>query len=288
MPMGKLLVITLNRGFAVNIGLTVLRRFLAERFYDQAAQTAYYLLLSMLPFFIFVLSLLSLFPVNEEMLFRFLRPFLPEQSFALIEDNVQEVLRNGKGRWLYLSLAGAFWLSSVTVQSLARSLDLANGYVRRRGFWLSLFRDLGVTLLFMLIVPLSLLLPFVENILHEVVSYYDRVDDWEGWLFLWPKVKWGLGTLFLFFFFLMFYKFVPSGKLLFRHVLPGAVLSALGWQLFSYLFGGWVTAVDYTRLYGQFSGIIMLVVWLYMTAVIILISGLLNAEWHRAGKKEVG
>lgn len=272
----------------MNTGLRVLRRFVKERFFDQAAQTAYYLLLSMLPFFIFVISLLNLFPVNEEILFRFLRPFIPEQSFQLIEDNVREVLRNGKGKWLYFSLAGAFWLSSVTVQSLARSLDLANGYIRRRGFWLSLFRDLGVTLLFMLVVPLSIVLPFIENILHQVIAYYDRIDDWQGWLFLWPKIKWGLGTLFLFAFFLLFYKIVPSGKVLFRQAIPGALLSTIGWQLFSYLFGGWVTAVDYTRLYGQLAGIIMLVIWFYMTAIIILISGLLNAEWSKSKKKEVG
>ncbi len=268
----------------MKIGIKVLKRFISERFFDQAAQTAYYLLLSMLPFFIFVLSLLNLFPVNEEILFRFLRPFIPEQSFLLIEDNVREVLRNGKGKWLYFSLAGAFWLSSVTVQSFARSLDLANGYIRKRGFWLSLIRDLGVTLLFMLVVPLSILLPFIENILHEVIAYYDRIDDWKGWLFLWPKVKWGLGTMFLFVFFLLFYKIVPSGKVLFRQAVPGALLSTLGWQLFSYLFGGWVTAVDYTRLYGQLSGIIMLVIWFYMTAVIILISGILNAEWSKSKK----
>ncbi|MGN7410787.1 YihY/virulence factor BrkB family protein [Sporosarcina sp. SAFN-010] len=272
----------------MNTGLRVLRRFVKERFFDQAAQTAYYLLLSMLPFFIFVISLLNLFPVNEEILFRFLRPFIPEQSFQLIEDNVREVLRNGKGKWLYFSLAGAFWLSSVTVQSLARSLDLANGYIRRRGYWLSLIRDLGVTLLFMFVVPLSIVLPFIENILHQVIAYYDRIDDWQGWLFLWPKIKWGLGTLFLFAFFLLFYKIVPSGKVLFRQAIPGALLSTIGWQLFSYLFGGWVTAVDYTRLYGQLAGIIMLVIWFYMTAVIILISGLLNAEWSKSKKKEVG
>lgn len=269
----------------MTIGLRVLQRFINERFYDQAAQTAYYLLLSMLPFFIFMLSLLNWFPVDEESLFRFLRPFLPEQSFVLIQENIEEVLGSGRGKWLYISLIGAFWLSSVTVQSLARSLDLANGYIRKKGFWLSLIRDLGVTLLFMLVVPLSMLLPFIENILHQVVAYYDAIDDWEGWLFLWPKVKWGLGTLFLFLFFVFFYKVVPTSKITLKQALPGAILSALGWQLFSYLFGSWVTAVDYTRLYGQLSGIIILVVWLYMTANIILLSGLLNAEWMRSKRK---
>ena len=58
----------------------VVVRFFKERFFDQAAQTAYYLLLSMFPFLIFIFSLLSLFPVNEEMLLTFLRPFTPDGS----------------------------------------------------------------------------------------------------------------------------------------------------------------------------------------------------------------
>src|SRR6185437_2936496 len=113
----------------------VVVRFFKERFFDQAAQTAYYLLLSMFPFLIFILSLLSFFPVNEEMLLTFPRPFAPEQSFTIIEDNVHLILNKGQGKVVYVSLIVAFWISSMAVQSLARSLDLANDYVRRYPFW---------------------------------------------------------------------------------------------------------------------------------------------------------
>ena len=252
--------------------------FFKGRFFDQAAQTAYYLLLSLLPFFIFVLSLLSFFNINEGMLFSFLRPFVPQESFSLIEENVREVIRNDKGNVLYASLIAAFWISSMAVQSLARSLDLANGTIRTGPFWKVLIRDLGITLLFMLVVPLSLFLPLIERVLHELVTYYDTIEEWQGWLYIWPNIKWGLGTLFLFVFFLLFYKIVPTGKVTIKEALPGAVFSAIGWQLFSLVFGGYVSTVDYTRLYGQLSGIILLVLWFYMTAVIILVSGLLNAE----------
>lgn len=264
----------------------VVVRFFNERFFDQAAQTAYYLLLSMFPFFLFVLSLLSLFPVNEEVLLTFLRPFTPEETFTVIEDNVHAVLSKGHGKMLYASLVAAFWITSMAVQSLARSLDLANGYVRRYAYWKVLIRDLGVTLLFMLVIPLSLLLPIIEKALYRVVTYYDKIEEWQGWFYIWPNVKWGLGTLFLFLFFLLFYKVVPTGKMKFKEALPGALFSALGWQLFSLVFGSYVSSVDYTRLYGQLSGIILLVIWFYMTAVIILLSGLLNAEWRRLASRK--
>ena len=52
----------------------------------------------------------------------------------------------------------------------------------------------------------------------------------------------------------------------------------IGWQLFSLGFGGYVSHVDYTMLYGQLSGIILLVLWFYSTAVIILLSSLLKTE----------
>lgn len=259
----------------------VVVRFFNERFFDHAAQTAYYLLLSMFPFFLFILSLLSLFPVNEQMLLTFLRPFTPEEAFTVIEENVQAVLKKGQGKVLYASLITAFWVTSMAVQSLARSLDLANGYIRRYAFWKVLIRDLGVTLLFMLVIPLSLFLPIIEKALYRVVTYYDTIEDWQGWFYIWPNVKWGLGTLFLFLFFLLFYKVVPTGKMKLKEALPGAIFSAFGWQLFSLIFGSYVSNVDYTRLYGQLSGIILLVIWFYLTAVIILISGLLNAECRK-------
>lgn len=266
----------------------VLTRFFKERFFDQAAQTAYYLLLSMFPFFIFILSLLSFFPVNEEMLLTFLRPFVPEQAFRIIEYNIHAVLNKGHGKVLYVSLIVAFWISSMAVQSLARSLDLANGYVRRYAFWKVLIRDLGVTLLFMLVIPLSLFLPIIEKALREVITYYDTIEEWQGWLFVWPNVKWGLGTLFLFLFFLLFFKVVPTERMKFKEAVPGALFSTIGWQLFSFVFGEYVSNVDYTRLYGQLSGIILLVTWFYFTAVILLLSGLMNAEMRRLLKRRKG
>src|SRR4051812_4251248 len=173
----------------MEIAENVIARFLKERFFDQAAQTAYYLLLSLFPFLLFILSLLSLFPVHEEMLLTFLRPFAPEQSFTLIEMNIHMLLAKGDGKVLYASLGAAFWVSSIAVQSLARSLDLANGHVRRYAFWKVLIRDLGITLLFMLVIPLSLLLPIIENALRKAIMYYDTIEEWQGWLYIWPNVK---------------------------------------------------------------------------------------------------
>lgn len=256
----------------------IIKRFFAERFFDEAAQTAYYLLLSVFPFLIFILSLVSFFPVEEEQLLNFLRPFAPGNSFTFIEDNVTNILSADKGRVLSFSLLASFWISSMAVQALARALNQANGVQSRLPYWKGLLRDLGVTLLFMMIVPLLLFLPFIEHGLHWIVSNAGTVENWQGWIYIWPKVKWGLGSIFLFLFFLLFYIILPDKWLTFRHVWPGALLSAVGWQIVSILFADYVAQVNYYRLYGQLGGIIVLVLWFYLTAVVILLSGLLNAE----------
>lgn len=272
----------------MEIIINVANRFFNERFFDQAAQTAYYILLSMFPFLIFIFSLINFLPVNEEALFTLLKPFVPGESFVLIRNNVYAFVDRGQGKVLYVSLATAFWISSIAVQSLARSLDLANGRLRRYAFWKVLIRDLGVTLLFMLVISLSLLLPIVERLLYEFLTYNEKIEDWQGFMYFWPNVKWGLGTVFLFFFFLLFYKVVPTGKITFKEVLPGALFSAIGWQIFSLLFGNYVSTVNYSRLYGQLTSIILLVLWFYMSAVIILLSGLLNAEWRKFKRERRG
>lgn len=271
----------MKRGEMMEIVRRVVKRFFKERFFDQAAQTAYYLLLSILPFFIFTFSLLSLFEVNEEMLLNLLEPFTPVEAFIVIEKNLHFIFNANQGKIVYVSLIGAFWVSSIAVQSLARSLDLANGHKRRYSFWRVLIRDLGVTLLFMLVIPLSLALPPIDEAFHRMMIDTDSFQAWKSWLYIRPIIRWGMGSLFLLAFFLLFYKIVPTGRMPFKAVLPGALFTTVGWQLFSLSFGKYVSNVDYTVLYGQLSGIILLVLWFYSTAVIILLSGLLNAEFGK-------
>ncbi len=253
-------------------------RFFGERFYDQAAQTAYYLLLSVVPFIIFMLSLLSFFPVEQQAVLEFVGTYAPGESFSLIKENVNAVLSAENGEVLSLSLIATFWLSSMAVQSLRRSLNDAHKIKRDLPFWKGLLRDFKVTFIFMIIVPLSLLIPLVEQFLQSIVTDSETITAWTGWLKIWTIVRWSIGTLFLMIFFTAFYKMMPNKKQTIQFVLPGALFASLGWQIVSLLFGNYAAAVSYTKLYGQLSGIIVLVLWFYLTAVVLLLGGLLNVE----------
>lgn len=273
----------------MNVIKRIIVRFFKERYYDQSAQAAYYLLLSTLPFLLVVLSLASLLPLSPATFMELLQPYVPEAAYPLIEENVRVITKGDFGPLLPFSLAAAFWVSSMAVQSLARSLDEAIGVVNRMSYFRRLLHDLGVTLLFMLIIPLSLLLPVIDHLLHVWVSQTETIQLWRGWEYVWPVIRWGFGSLFLFGFFLTFFKVLPSDYVRLREVLPGALFTTVAWQSGSILFNRYADFANYSLLYGQLSGIILLILWFFLTAVILLVAGLLNAELrHARSVKERG
>src|SRR5699024_8250894 len=233
--------------------------FFSERFYDQSAQMAYYFMLSLFPFLIFLFSLIGFLQVDPNHILDMVQPFAPEGSYQVIRNTLENILNKGQGQWLSFSLVAAFWLASMAVQSLVRSLNKAYEIRRYQSFLLQgLLRDLLLTLGFMFILSLSLVIPIVENIIREYVLTQITVEA--IWYRLWFSTKWGLGTLFLFFFFSILYKVIPSVQLPWKKVFPGALFATIGWQIVSIGFSKYVGISNYTELYGQLGSIIVLMV----------------------------
>ena len=138
----------------------------------------------------------------------------------------------------------AFWIISIAV--VAWSIFRFGVWsCKLSPFWKVIIRDFGNRFLFMLVIPLFLFLPFIMRFLRKLVAYSDTIEDLRVWLIV-PNVKWGLGTLFLFGFFLLFYKVVPTVKVKLKGALPGAAFPALVWQLLLYR----LAIMSESRLYG--------------------------------------
>jgi len=254
---------------------TVAARFFTERFFDQAAQTAYYFLLSFVPFIIFLFSLLSFFPIDTNNLLIFIEPFTPKSAYDVIERSIETVNNSGK-KVLSFSLLATFWLASMAIQSLVRSLNDAYHIQRKQTFLRGLINDLILTFGFMVVVAISLFVPIIEEVIRHLVLTKVHVPD--IWFQSWTTIRWGIGTLFLLGFFILFYKLMPSARVTWKDVLPGAVFSTLGWQVVSTGFGYYVQFGSYSQIYGQLGSIIILMVWFYLTAAILLIGGLINGN----------
>jgi membrane protein len=254
----------------------VIIRFFKERFFDQSAQLAYYLLLSIFPFLLFVFSLLSYLPISETNVLLLIKPFAPEKSYAIIHENIETILYNQRGDVLSISIFFTFWLSSMAVQSMVRSLNQAYKIERKKPFLIALFYDLLLTMGFMFLIAFSLVVPVVEEYIRQARFASGKLQgDWSA---AWVIGKWGLSSIFMLLLFIFLYMVVPSRRIPFLHVLPGALLATFGWQGFSWLYGTYVKINDYTQFYGQLGSVITLVVWFYISSTILLIGGLLNGS----------
>lgn len=256
---------------------SVFKRFFVERFHDQSAQMAYFFMLSIFPFLIFVISLLSFLPVHSADVLTAIQQYAPKGSYKLIESNVMAILSQHRTRLASISLLAAFWVSFMAVQSLVRAMNDAYGINRKEGFFLVFGKDLFLTAVMMVTLTISLLVPIGEEIGRIFLSAHLELSpmSYQSWMI----IKWGIGSLYLFLFFLFFYKLVPSDKVPFASVLPGAVFSTISWQAVSVGFSYYVAYVNYSLLYGQLSSMVALMVWFYLTAAVLLTGGLVNAEF---------
>lgn len=258
----------------------IIIRFFSERFYDQSAQMAYYLMLSLFPFLIFLFSLIGFLRVNPENILVMIEPFAPQETYIVVRNTLENILDKGRGNFLSFSLIAAFWLASMAIQSLVRSLNNAYKIRRKQSFFLQgIIMDLLLTLGFMIILSLSLLVPIIEDFVRTFVLTKVTVD--ELWYRLWFLTRWGLGTLFLYLFFTILYKFVPSIRIPWRTVFPGAIFATIGWQVVSISFSRYAGISNYYEFYGQLGSIIALMVWFYLTAVVLLTGGLINASIYK-------
>ncbi len=254
----------------------IIIRFFAERFYDQSAQMAYYFMLSLFPFLIFLFSLMGYLQVNPDHILEMIEPFAPVETFTVVRNTLENILAKSRGELLSFSLIAAFWLASMAIQSLVRSLNKAYKIRRKQLFFLhGMISDLILTLGFMIILSSSLLVPIIEDIVRTFVL--TKVTVGALWYYLWFLTRWGLGTLFLFLFFTVLYEIVPSIRLPWKKVIPGAIFATIGWQVVSIGFSKYVALSNYSEFYGQLGSIIVLMVWFYLTAVVLLLGGLINA-----------
>ncbi|WP_313431465.1 YihY/virulence factor BrkB family protein [Siminovitchia terrae] len=257
--------------------LYIFKRFFVDRFHDQSAQMAYFFMLSIFPFLIFVLSLLSFFPIYSTDVLSAIKQFAPKGSYALIENNIILIFDRQSTRLASFSLISSFWISSMAVQSIVRAMNDAYGIIRKEGFFLALGKDLFLTAILMITLTISLLVPIGEEIGRVFLS--SRLDMPLIFYESWFLIKWGIGTIYLFFFFLLVYRLVPSGKIPFSSVLPGAIFAIVGWQGASIGFSYYVSYINYSQLYGQLGSIIVLMIWFYLTAAVLLTGGLINASF---------
>lgn len=256
----------------------VIEVYLDRRVSRSSAELAYYLLLTLFPLLIMVISAVGWLPLESEMVTAFLKTIVPAQSFELISDYVTYVLSRQS---IGLFLAGL--IMSITASSAAfRSLlsISAEIYGRRtfRGIWYML-TSLLFSVLLLVLVYVSLIVVLTGNWFFQWfrnLFYMLPLPTNLKWIRL--LILFGVALLFLT---LLYRVTAPWGNKR-PPVVKGAVSIAVLLVGASALFSTFINfSARYSTVYGSLASMIILMVWLYLCGNIVILGNVLNYVWWR-------
>jgi membrane protein len=262
--------------------LRVIPRFF--RMYDTyqvnslAAEIAFYLLLAIFPFMIFVVSLAGLIGRST-----FLSPaaldqlkdLFPSPVYDLLHSFLDGIVTNGTLTLISLSMLGIIWSASSGLSVLLKGLLRIHG----RGLQVNvlLMRGLGLLMTF------GLVLAMVINIVLVTFGdlFLDVLAQWTGNAVLagpYLAIARYLATfIFLGLFFSLLYFLVARRPVQICQILPGAIFAATAWMILSQGFSWYVTVSSrYALIYGSLVGMVILMLWLYFCSIVMLTGGILN------------
>lgn len=241
-----------------------------------AAQIAYYFLLSLFPLLIFVVTLLPYLPVDQADILGLVRDFAPGETMSMIEETLQDVMSNRNSGLLSVSIIATIWSASNGMNAIVKSLNRAYDVEESRSFIATRLMSILLTFAMILVFVIALLLPvFGKQIGLFLFSQFGFSDQF---LTIWNGIRWAITPIILFIIFVGLYFFAPSKRIKCLSAFPGAIFATLGWVLASLAFSYYVGSFgNYSATYGSIGGIIVLMIWFYLTGIIIMIGGEINA-----------
>jgi membrane protein len=278
------------------LGATLKRtvtEFQEDNLSDWAAALTYYGLLSLFPALIAMVSLIGIFgdpKTTTQKLTEIITEIGPGSAAETFEGPIKSITENQgtAGLAFVLGLAAALWSASGYVGAFTRASNIIYETPEGRPFWKLRPLQIGVTLamiimMALLAVGLVLTGPVVEAIANPIGLSSTAVDVWN--IAKWPV----MAAIFILMVNVLYYT-TPNVKLRgFKWVTPGSILSIVVWIIASALFAFYVANFSsYDKTYGTLAGLVVLLLWFWITNLAILFGHQMNAERERSTEIEEG
>lgn len=255
-----------------------LRRFNEDHVGAYAAQSAYFILLSFIPFVLLLVTLVQYTPLTQEIVTTALVRIVPEEFSSFVEGVVREIFGKSPA-YVPLSAVIALWSAGKGVNALTNGLNCVYRVEETRGYLINRLRSTVYTLVFVVAVVLTLiLLVFGNQIQAGIAARFPMIAKVTSFII---GMRTFITLVFLGLVFLLIYKFVPNRRASFKSQIPGAMVSAVAWSLFSLAFSVYI---DFTpgsiNMYGSLTTLVLIMLWLYFCMWILLIGAEINSYFE--------
>ncbi len=260
-----------------------------------AGNLTYKALFAIFPFFTFLLSLLGLFNATElvNAMIERLSGVVPQDATEFIKTQLLSITQSQAESAFtigaIISILLALWGVSGAFRSVMEAMNVMYEVEEDRPFWknygISIFISLAVVVLMLTALAIVVFGSSVGGGLAEVVGLGSVFQT------VWSIAQWPILACIVLFAFALIYYFAPAAKQKWAWISPGSILAFVFWLAFSLLFSFYVSKFgSYNETYGSLAGVILLMLYIYYSAVIMLIGAEMNQviEWHIPGGKDEG
>jgi membrane protein len=248
-----------------------------------AAQLAFYFFLSLFPALLFLVALIGYLPVDNLLaqLLQALGTIAPSEVLALLRAQLDEVARGSYGSLLTLGILGAIWSSSAAMVAIIDALNHAYDIDERRPWWRRRIVAIVLTVALALFIVTSLVLVIVGPGVASLMAAWVGLDP--AFSLVWAIGRWPLMIFLVVLGVDLVYHFAPNRRVRWMWITPGSVLATGMWMVSSFAFKWYVTNLaNFNATYGAIGGVVVLLLWFYVSGLAILIGAELNGVIEEA------
>lgn len=238
---------------------------------------AYYTLLSIFPAIIFIGNLIPMLHLKVSVILEYVKVVMPSAIYSILAPFIESFLKNGNGGLLSIGAVVTLWTTSKGINALKKSFNQAYSVETKQNPIVG--RIVSFVLTIGLVISLGAIILFFgfSQIVVEVLTPILHLPG--EFLTVITTVKWPVALIGIFIIILLLYRILPSARLRFRAVLPGAVLTTIGWILLTQVFSIYVQYFGGAfSSYGAIGTVIIMLFWLDFGAWIVMLGAVLNAS----------
>lgn len=260
--------------------------FLRDDMPTYAAALAYHLFLALFPFILFLLALLSFLDLTglfDAMLAQ-ARQALPREAMGEVEEVVSEISGQRRGGLLSFGIIGSIWIASTGMRAVMNGLNQAYDVEEDRPFLkrygISVLYTLGFTVLVVTATAMLVIGPQLAGRAADALGIEGFVVE------VWRWVRVPVALIFAMAAVSVVYYFAPNVEQRFHFATVGSVFAVVMWALASVGFQLYVSNFGrYSVTYGSVGAIIVLLLYIFLSGMILLFGGELNAELERSAPR---
>ncbi len=243
-----------------------------------AASMAFYFVLSIVPILLILCQISSHIPVSEQMLQAFIAQYTPYFLDGTL-NNVWQQVDDQNATFIPIAIVVLLWSAGKAVWGMMMGLNACNEVKETRNIilvrlWASFYSFVMLIILIIcigMIVVSEKMIVAINNFLPGISRWFYYFDSFR-FIFIWA-----IAVILL----TLIYKVIPNIKLKYKYQLPGAIIAAAGWAIFSWGFSIYVENFSAFSFYGSLSTLFFILMWMYICMYLLLIGAYINRFFNK-------